>query len=371
VRKQQISMATVPVGAVIDPREITATLQDDAKRLARQQAEISPVIALSSDGSAEAAVTAVVGNPTDFSTDVTVVPGSGDSRWQFVPDHDHATLKPGEKREFRFAVSRMGGPQPAEGDVSLRPASIALSYELLTEGFRYVIPESQTPLPTDVSALRPAEPPPGVLRVAGRDGYVRVDSKLAEVGEGPFTLEAWVKPEEQNGQRGLVCKTESSGYGLFTNAGRPSFPVRFQTGYVEPRAPEAVLTPGHWHHVAGVYDGEEVRLYVDGRLMQALPAGTGRRVGNSLPLLIGADVTGAGGGGSFFDGELDGVRLSKVARYTGAKFGPERRYAADESTLLLFGFDGQVGPWVFDASPQAAQGELIGVAEIAPEASGG
>jgi hypothetical protein len=134
---------------------------------------------------------------------------------------------------------------------------------------------------------------------------------------------------------------------------------------VEPEAPEAVLTPGRWHHVAGVYDGREVRLYVDGRRVAARPAGRGGRVGNSLPLLIGADVTPTGGGGSFFDGEIDAVRLSSVARYT-EDFAPERHYVSDPATRLLFHFDGRVGPWIFDDSEQAEQAELVGAAEIVP-----
>lgn len=364
VRKNQVSMAAVPVGEMIDPRQITPSLQSDAQRLARAQAQISPVIELSSDGSTDATLTAVVSNPTGYAADVTVAPRSEDSRWRFVPDHDHFQLKPGESATFRFAVSREGAPQPPEGDDALRIASLGLSYEMLTDGFRYVIPQSATPLPTNAIALKPREPRPGVLSVnAERGGFARIESAQAEIGDAPFTLEAWVKPDDLRGERGIACKTESSGYGLFIENGRAKFPVRFLEGYVEPMA-QAPLEAGRWHHVAGVYDGREVRLYVDGKLAKALPAGKGKRINNALPLLVGADVTASGRGTSFFTGEIDEVRLSIGARYAGPQFTPQRRFEADDQTRLLLHFDGRVGPWIFDESPQRGQGELLGAARI-------
>ncbi|MCA9310592.1 MAG: hypothetical protein KDA21_05250, partial [Phycisphaerales bacterium] len=73
---------------------------------------------------------------------------------------------------------------------------------------------------------------------------------------------------------------------------------------------------------------------------------------------------GAGEATSHFDGMIDGVRLSSVARYSGDAFPPVRRMAADDGTVLLLQMDGQVAAWLYDEGPQAAHALLEGDAAI-------
>ena len=119
------------------------------------------------------------------------------------------------------------------------------------------------------------------------------------------------------------------------------------------------LKTGVWQHVAGVYDGEQARIYVDGKLI-ASETRKGNRKTNPLPLAIGADVTESGGAMSHFDGQIDAVRVSTQARYAGEAVDIDRRLATDDATILLLNMDGTFGPWVLDESPRGANATLVG-----------
>ncbi|MEM9660421.1 MAG: LamG domain-containing protein [Planctomycetota bacterium] len=135
--------------------------------------------------------------------------------------------------------------------------------------------------------------------------------------------------------------------------------------YAEPQDADTVLSVGQWHHVAGVFDGSEVRTYVDGQLV-AQGAAQGARTMRQLPLIIGADVDGAGNADSPFDGLIDAVRVSTIPRYEGDSFIPSRRWQADGDTALLLNFDGLVGPLAYDESDSQAHARSFGDVELQP-----
>lgn len=107
---------------------------------------------------------------------------------------------------------------------------------------------------------------------------------------GGFTVDAWVRFNESgfdgvqsvfNNHQVFLRKNDSSegsGFGLFLN---------LDDGSVEPRAhSETQLQPGVWTHVAGTWDGSELRIYVDGRLDQAVPR-QGSMIGTTVDAQIG------------------------------------------------------------------------------------
>jgi len=223
--------------------------------------------------------------------------------------------------------------------------------DMLAPGHRYSIPESTTPLPMNIDMAAPARPSQEmVLDVEA--GPAKIDSALIQIPDGPLTLECWMQADSFSRRTGLLAKTENSDYGFFVNDGRPTFSVHVGGAYAEAGPDDPLLEPGRWYHLAGVFDGRETRLYVDGKLVGSAERSGSRRT-NALPLYIGADVDGRGNPTSPFDGRIDEVRLSTVARYS-ADFTPQRRLEADDQTALLLHMDAEVGIWLHDASGRDA-----------------
>ncbi len=75
------------------------------------------------------------------------------------------------------------------------------------------------------------------------------------------------------------------------------------------------FSAGAWQHLAGTYDGTNIKIFVNGSL-EASSAASGGGVDNDQKLLLGTGygAWGDGGGESFFGGSLDEVRISNVAR---------------------------------------------------------
>ena len=67
------------------------------------------------------------------------------------------------------------------------------------------------------------------------------------------------------------------------------------------------------HHVAGVYDGRTVRLFIDGELVQEREASGGLISACDAPVAVGH----LSGGNTAFSGAIGGVRVSPVARGAG------------------------------------------------------
>lgn len=360
VRQDQVAMGGIPVGQMLDVREITGALADEAARLAEASPDVYPTIELDRDGSASGVIRVSLENTSSRDVDATVVPDSGDSRWTWSPDHDHGLVPAGASREFLFRVNRQGDPL----DSSFRPLDVVVHQDMLAPSRRYAIPDVRVEVPLLLDLVAPARPAvEHALVVDG--GHARVPSAALELPDGPMTIECWMRGDELSGRTGLVTKTENSDYGIFVSDGQPSFSIFLGNAYATASRDQRVLQPGRWHHVAGVYDGNEVRLYVDGELLASKMANGARRT-NRLPLIIGGDVGRRGEANSLFQGQIDGVRISSVARYEGAFFTPERRLASDDQTVLLLNMDGAIGKWLFDESTARATPTMTGAARVAP-----
>ncbi len=365
VRKDQVAMASVPVGELQDVREITGKMKNECVEYAQQKPAIESTVKLDADGGGSGRVVATINNNTSRPIDVTVMPQSADSRWRFYPDHNHGRIPAGKPLSFAFEIERPGDSL----DESFRPLDLVLRSEYLTAGYRYEIPERADPIPLDVAINAPPEPTrEHVLLLDGQDDHVMLPSTEVAVPDGPLTLECWFKAEKYGRRVGLLAKTENSEFGIFVSDARPEWSVYIGDKYLSVRAPKGIAKTNTWHHIAGVYDGKETRLYIDGQLIKSAQRAGKRRI-NGLPLMIGADVNGRGDPMSFFNGRIDEVRLSTVARYSGERFRPARRHTADDDTVLLLHMDGAIGPWLHDASPEAQHPRLFNGARVVPAAN--
>ena len=105
-----------------------------------------------------------------------------------------------------------------------------------------------------------------------------------------------------------------------------------------------------------------MRLFVNGKEV-GRSAASGSRLTNALPLVVGGDVAADGTMTSPFEGRLEEVRLSKVARYS-QDFSPPVRHSSDPETMLLLPCDVAVGSFLPDRSGQKAHAAVTGSVKL-------
>ena len=359
VRKNRVAYSAIPVGTVVDPREITNTLQQEVLALKRHHPKMEPPIPLSPEGG-EYVLRVTETNIATQPIEIVSAFESADARWKFSTKTIQALLQPGESRTDEFLITRSG-----KLDTTIRPLNLKRSIVYLSPGSRIEIPETVTDVPLDFSAFPAVDPKEQqkVLHVNGNGAALKVPDESFRMPDGPMTFETWFRADKFDDRTGLATKTESSDYGIFVSKGVPHFSVFLGSNYVSATARDVKLETNRWYHVAGVYDGKEVRLYLDGKLM-GRKAGTGKRKTNPLPLYIGADVGKDGRVDSPFAGDIDSFRLSKSVRYEGESFQPERDFVPDKNTVLLFDMQRNAGIWVPNAANPEKSAILVDGATV-------
>lgn len=133
-----------------------------------------------------------------------------------------------------------------------------------------------------------------------------------------ITLSVWVDPIS-NGERKVFAKWRDSplahSFLLSIEAdGTPLFAV--DDGGVKIAGGTTNVDVGGWHHLAGTYDGSNLRIYVDG-VQEGSTAATGSISSSAAPVVLGA---GGSGSENPYDGDLGhgaiwdvGLSASEVA----------------------------------------------------------
>ena len=206
------------------------------------------------------------------------------------------------------------------------------------------------------------------LEFDGKTSGVEVPT-LNYDGSHPITIEAWVKI--RTAEPSSVIKASGLVLLWHTNHWSLSADIVDSTTYIrssESRELEQVA------HVAGIYDGEQLRLYVNGvmsrrKLMMlalddqtmVIPAPSNTVSGHmsfskTEHVYIGKKRPNSHPPG-FLKGIIDEVRISNTVRYT-KDFTPPKRFESDEHTLALFHFDTGLGDTLFDSSPHGHHGKI-------------
>ena len=192
---------------------------------------------------------------------------------------------------------------------------------------------------------------------AANTGYVRVANSAA-FSLQEFTLEAWV----QRVGAGYGNTTDAFGAGIidkpvegltgsnlgswhlnWTNAGQALFNVAHTVGTSgEFVLTPAVATPLARHHLAATFDGDTLRVFVDGALAGQTGWALGTVYYGNNDVLLGAENFGAGYLRRF-DGFIDDARIWDHAR-------TEVEIAAQMNCRLTGGEAGLVAYWTFDGS---------------------
>lgn len=153
----------------------------------------------------------------------------------------------------------------------------------------------------------------GTGLIGSTDG-VRVDAGALHYGTA-FSIEAWVKPSTLIGQRMIYDDYGNPGVLLSVGGAAGDEVLVGISTEEDPGYPGAyVLGEGvqvdRWHHLAGVYDGTELRLYLDGVLLGSAPtSGSVQEIPDqTVPIAIGKNNN-LVASPEFFEGELDDVRM--------------------------------------------------------------
>ena len=145
------------------------------------------------------------------------------------------------------------------------------------------------------------------LNFDGKKDLVRINASASLNVSSEVTLEAWVNPAVTQGGWRTILQREAVAYWLHASHDngnlRPATGGTFNGGEFWFPSPSSIPV-NSWSHLALTYDGNLLRLYVNGNVV-ASRAVTGSIQTNDKPLWIG----GSEPFGEFFQGRIDEVRV--------------------------------------------------------------
>lgn len=171
----------------------------------------------------------------------------------------------------------------------------------------------------------------------GSTDYLSTPNDSAWVfGSSPFTVEAWIKTSTlpSGGDFGAVVARGAGGVGGYSwslsvadvaGAAKLQFLVssNFDASLSTIINSTSAVATGAWVHVAGVRDGNTLRLFVNGT-QEATGTFTGAVFDSSTPLGVGAAYySTAAVWANYFTGNIDEVRVTKGLAQYRANFTPQ------------------------------------------------
>jgi len=163
-------------------------------------------------------------------------------------------------------------------------------------------------------------------QVAGKRGkaykFDRDLQQVIETGNVPdqssfdeFSIGAWVKPAAQTINSGIISKmtdfSSLSGYAFYFNAAGNRMRIRYGTGseHYPPLYSSSSFNfeTDEWYHIAFTFDSGNLKLYLDGQLIDSTTGNPTPIAGNNLPYRIGAGYPTPTS--FYFNGTLDDVRV--------------------------------------------------------------
>jgi hypothetical protein len=205
-----------------------------------------------------------------------------------------------------------------------------------------------------------------------------------------FAIEVWVFVKSYLGGHGVLNRWVAATGDIELTFGVPE-PLPFAElpstapvpshvlatwGFVKPDLWISTAAPSQpsantWHHIASSYGGGSLRLYVDGTRVSSMDS-TERIANGQNKLYIGATARTERAFdqalGDYWWAPIDGyiaeVRISSTNRYPTDTFVPERRLAADSSTIALWHLDEGTGETAADSGPNHLDGTIVGAAWV-------
>jgi len=186
------------------------------------------------------------------------------------------------------------------------------------------------------------------------------DSSDFDFGSDDWTLEGWFRRDAQGGDEWLMVQTDgtsaNTSIGLHiwstqwggSDANKASIRMRSGSSNLDCNG-TTLLAANTWYHIAGVRDGNTLRIYVNG-VQENTTSISGSVDTSSAPFAMGSLRTSDGAAG--LTGYMDELRVSDNCRYTsGTTFTPSTTaFSSDSNTLILIHSDNSGTDLAADAS---------------------
>ncbi len=164
---------------------------------------------------------------------------------------------------------------------------------------------------------------PGALTAIefdGTDDYVSIPDISAINPSAKLTVEAWIKADAYsttNFGNSIFCKhgwsTGNKGYVLRCgDNGRAGFNIANASGVWVETVSAQIMKTGIWYHVAGVFNGDSVMIYINGNLEGSTAYTGAMSPSTGLAPKIG-ELAYSVGQNRFFKGQIDEVRVWNTA----------------------------------------------------------
>ena len=158
-------------------------------------------------------------------------------------------------------------------------------------------------------------------------------ASLAQEAGAPLTVSAWIKPGALTTAQAIYARRDGSAELVVGIDNRVPF-VQLNGQRSTPAQP---IPEGQWAHVALTAEKGSLQLYLNGRVVAQL---SGELPALTTAAVVGADAPGAAQPLANFDGALDELRISRVARPAALLLADATAQGAD-SRLISYGADEQ------------------------------
>jgi hypothetical protein len=195
----------------------------------------------------------------------------------------------------------------------------------------------------------------GVFDFDGNSNHISIPSSSYLQPTESLTIAAWIKGDAwgSGGDVDVILRKGEGApndYQLAIAAGRATLSLYRDSTHSISAAGNTELEPGLWYHVAAVWDGATVKVYVNGQLDNTPAAFTGTIATDTRSVYLGGQT-----GSNYFDGMMRGVQLYN------------RALSATEIVAMC----GMVGHWkldetsgttAVDSSGMGHNGTIVGTA---------
>ena len=191
------------------------------------------------------------------------------------------------------------------------------------------------------------------LELDGTDDYIETTTNL-DLSSTDFTIDLWIRPDNVTGYKGIWQSGTSTTMQSYLLGNAVYWSVNPSTIITT----AVTVNANEWTMLSYERQGNTHRIYKNGTLADTVS--TGNKQDNG-PFSIGKNGFGD------FNGYIDEVRVSDIARYTGSSFTePTSEFEFDSNTNVLIHLDGANGSTDIKSADDTAFPGIISEGQVTP-----